>query len=79
MTIHRATALAVLLTCTALGAAPAQDTSLVGLWYAKRYFGPEVRGDLIVQRTGGRWQSASPSSSRSRFFRRSTGSPIPSC
>ena len=58
MTIHRATALAVLLTCTALGAAPAQDTSLVGLWYAKRYFGPEVRGDLIVQRTGDRWQAS---------------------
>jgi CubicO group peptidase (beta-lactamase class C family) len=47
-----------LLACTALGAAEAQDTSLVGLWYAKRYFGPEVRGELIVQRTAGRWQAS---------------------
>ena len=56
--MQRAAALSVLLACTALGAAGAQDTSLVGLWYAKRYFGPEVRGDLIVQRTGDRWQAS---------------------
>jgi CubicO group peptidase (beta-lactamase class C family) len=58
MEMQRAAALSVLLACTALGAARAQDTSLVGLWYAKRYFGPEVRGDLIVQRTAGRWQAS---------------------
>ncbi|HZO17354.1 MAG TPA: hypothetical protein VFB46_00105, partial [Gemmatimonadaceae bacterium] len=44
--------------CTTLDAAHAQDTSLVGLWYAKRWFGPEVRGELIVQRTGNRWQAS---------------------
>ena len=48
----------VLLACTAVGALEAQDTSLVGLWYAKRYFGPEVRGGLMVERTGGRWQAS---------------------
>ena len=58
MGMQRAAALSVLITCTALGAARAQDTSLVGLWYAKRYFGPEVRGDLIVERAGGRWQAS---------------------
>jgi CubicO group peptidase (beta-lactamase class C family) len=58
MEMPRAAALSVLLACTALGTASAQDTSLVGLWYAKRWFGPEVRGDLIVQRTGGRWQAS---------------------
>jgi CubicO group peptidase (beta-lactamase class C family) len=35
-----------------------QDTSLVGLWYAKRWFGPDVKGDLIVQRNGARWQAS---------------------
>src|SRR5687768_13201118 len=53
--MQRAAALLVLLASTALGAAGAQDTSLVGLWSSKRYFGPEVRGELIVQRTGDRW------------------------
>ena len=57
MTLQRATALPMLLACTALGAARAQDTSLVGLWYAKRYFGPEVRGDLILQRIEDHWQA----------------------
>jgi hypothetical protein len=56
--IQRTAALSVLLACTALGAAQAQDTSLVGLWYAKRYFGPEVRGALIVERSGARWQAS---------------------
>ena len=58
-TLARAAALSGLLPCTVLGAARAQDTSLVGLWYAKRYFGPEVRGELLLQRTGDRWQDRS--------------------
>lgn len=58
MELRRAAALSALLACTAHGAARAQDTSLVGLWYAKRYFGPEVRGELIVQRSGDRWQAS---------------------
>lgn len=58
MEMQRAAVLSLLMTCTALGAAHAQDTSLVGLWYAKRWFGPEVRGELIVQRTGDRWQAS---------------------
>src|SRR5687768_17409335 len=35
--------------------APAQDTSLVGLWQSKRYFGPEVRGRLELRQEGERW------------------------
>ena len=35
-----------------------QDTSLVGLWYAKRWFGPDVKGDLIVQRADGSWHAS---------------------
>jgi CubicO group peptidase (beta-lactamase class C family) len=35
----------------------AQDTSLVGLWQSKRYFGPEVRGKLELRQTGDRWQA----------------------
>jgi CubicO group peptidase (beta-lactamase class C family) len=36
----------------------AQDTSMVGLWYSKRYFGPEVRGKLELTLVGNRWQAA---------------------
>jgi CubicO group peptidase (beta-lactamase class C family) len=35
-----------------------QDTSLVGLWYAKRWFGPDVKGELIVQRNGASWRAS---------------------
>ena len=35
-----------------------QDTSLVGLWYAKRWFGPDVKGELIVQRSGSSWSAS---------------------
>src|SRR5688572_2865773 len=55
---QRAAVLSLLLACTALDVAHAQDTSLVGLWFAKRWFGPEVRGELIVQRTGDRWRAS---------------------
>jgi hypothetical protein len=58
MKMQRAGALSLLFAITRLGTAGAQDTSLVGLWSSKRYFGPEVRGELIVQRTGGRWQAS---------------------
>src|SRR5687767_10392107 len=37
--------------------APAQDTSLVGLWQSKRYFGPEVRGRLELRQEGERWSA----------------------
>lgn len=30
---------------------------LAGLWEAKRRFGPEVRGTLLVRQTGGAWQA----------------------
>lgn len=72
-------ALTILLTCTTLGAAHAQDTSLVGLWYAKRYFGPEVRGDLLVQRTGDRWEaSIGARTARVRVARDSVSFDLPS-
>ncbi|HEX2123654.1 MAG TPA: serine hydrolase domain-containing protein [Thermoanaerobaculia bacterium] len=35
-----------------LGGAPADPEPLVGLWKAKRWFEPDVRGTLIVQRAG---------------------------
>lgn len=37
----------------ALAAQAAGDTSLVGLWVAKKYFGPDVRGRLVIDRRGG--------------------------
>ncbi len=36
----------------------AQDTSLVGLWYAKLRFGPEVRGRLVIDRANGAWRAS---------------------
>ena len=41
-------------------AASAQATSakeLVGLWEAKRRFGPDVRGTLLIRQTGSNWQA----------------------
>jgi CubicO group peptidase (beta-lactamase class C family) len=45
--------------CLSLGVSTvqAQDTSLVGLWQSKRYFGPEVRGRLELRQEGDRWQT----------------------
>lgn len=41
------------------GSAAAQtDTSLAGVWYAKRRFGPDLRGELRLVRTGDRWQAS---------------------
>jgi CubicO group peptidase (beta-lactamase class C family) len=39
-------------------AAAQVDTSLVGLWQAKRWFGPELRGALRLVRTGNRWEAS---------------------
>ncbi|HYJ31202.1 MAG TPA: hypothetical protein VEW25_12790, partial [Allosphingosinicella sp.] len=56
--------------------AAAQETDpLVGLWGAQLDFGPELRGDLVVRRTGRGWTAAigdagtgfSPSSGNLRF------------
>ena len=49
---------AVLLASAAFPAARAQDTSLVGLWASKRYFGPEARGELRIARDGARWTAS---------------------
>ncbi|MGH9871275.1 MAG: serine hydrolase domain-containing protein [Pyrinomonadaceae bacterium] len=55
------TILWVLISATApLHIATAQSNSareLVGLWEAKRRFGPDVRGTLLIMQTGGDWQA----------------------
>jgi CubicO group peptidase (beta-lactamase class C family) len=51
--------------CAALGAllftgcAPAHSSAddLTGLWYAKRRFGPDVQGRLVVERADGAWRA----------------------
>lgn len=50
----------VLLLCSSatLSTVGAQDTSLVGLWSSKRFFGPDVRGRLELTRVGDRWHAA---------------------
>ncbi len=52
----RAVAAAILTSTMSLGAALAQDTTLVGLWQSKRWFGPELRGELRITHSGDRWQ-----------------------
>jgi CubicO group peptidase (beta-lactamase class C family) len=50
----------ILILCVAPRAGNAQaagDTSLVGLWAAKKRFGPDLRGRLIVQRRGDSWRA----------------------
>ena len=37
--------------------AAAQSSDLEGLWYSKRYFGPEVHGTLEIIRSADRWQA----------------------
>ena len=37
--------------------APCQDTSLAGIRYDKRWFGPELRGELLVHRTASGWEA----------------------
>lgn len=41
--------------CGQLSIAAVQPDELEGLWSAKQWFGPYVRGALIVQRTGSAW------------------------
>jgi CubicO group peptidase (beta-lactamase class C family) len=52
--ILRATFLVVCLVAAAAAAAFAAD-DLSGLWTAKKRFGPDVRGTLILQRSGRKW------------------------
>ncbi|MBV9109383.1 MAG: hypothetical protein JO306_08250, partial [Gemmatimonadetes bacterium] len=33
------------------------DTALAGIWAAKKRFGPDVRGTLLVRRAAGRWRA----------------------
>ncbi len=33
------------------------DTSLVGLWAAKKSFGPDIRGRLVITREAGEWRA----------------------
>ena len=35
----------------------AQDTSLVGLWQSKKRFGPDLRGELLIQHEAGAWRA----------------------
>jgi hypothetical protein len=51
MTKIRAIWIALLLIVAALPAAASTD-ELAGLWKAKRWFGPDARGLLVIQRTG---------------------------
>ncbi len=56
MSLHRAAAMASSLLLPLTMAA--QDTSLAGLWQSKRWFGPELRGELLLTRTGTAWRAA---------------------
>lgn len=52
----------VLLACLLVGtnwvrAAPKPTTDLIGVWQAKRNFGPEVQGTLTVTRNNGLWEA----------------------
>lgn len=44
--------LTILLTAPNLASAEGNAGNLAGLWKAKKYFGPDARGTLIVERTG---------------------------
>ena len=50
-------AIASLLICAALARAGAQDTSLVGLWEAKRRYGPDLGGELVLRGDGSTWRA----------------------
>lgn len=49
--------LAVLLAGTPSAAAAQADSSLAGVWEAKRRFGPDVRGTLLIERLPGGWRA----------------------
>ena len=50
-------AIASILIFAAVARAGAQDTSLVGLWEAKRRYGPDLRGELVVRGEGSTWRA----------------------
>ncbi|HJP59176.1 MAG TPA: serine hydrolase, partial [Gemmatimonadaceae bacterium] len=37
---------------------PSAPINFVGLWEAKRHFGPEVRGTLVIDRAAGQWRAS---------------------
>jgi CubicO group peptidase (beta-lactamase class C family) len=47
--------LAVLALGLTFAASPASANELAGLWKAKRWFGPDLRGSLVLQRSGDTW------------------------
>jgi CubicO group peptidase (beta-lactamase class C family) len=47
----------MLLATTQPAVAQTAPTDLEGLWEAKRIFGPEIRGPLIITRTGNEWRA----------------------
>lgn len=49
--------LALLLAGTPPAAAAQADSSLAGVWEARRRFGPDVRGTLLVERLSGGWRA----------------------
>ena len=55
---RRLSALTALVLLSSTAVASAQDTSLVGLWEARRWFGPDLRGELVIERVGQRWRAS---------------------
>ena len=77
--MKRVVVAAILMSSFAISETHAQDSSLVGLWYSKRYFGPEVRGELRLTRLGDVWTATIGSRSASaRFMRDSVFFDLPS-
>ena len=54
----RASLLGCVLVVIPATASTQTPNSLVGLWEAKRIFGPEVRGTVIVDRAAGQWRAS---------------------
>ncbi len=54
-TICAGLALATLLASLSLASAPPAASDFTGLWEARRSFGPEVRGELVMTREGRSW------------------------
>jgi CubicO group peptidase (beta-lactamase class C family) len=55
---HGRIVLAACLLSMGRSAAAQADTSVVGLWYAKLRFGPDVRGRLVVHRVDSAWRAS---------------------
>lgn len=53
----QATFIWLVTTVVTVSSVGAQDTSLVGLWQAKKRFGPDVRGELTLRRRSDGWQA----------------------